>query len=151
VVITSVGRGRRWLERSGSCDAFDTRWLRFGVQIYFIVVAALLAGLTAAGLMPPALLLTFTFAAGAGQAMLSPTWRVPITELVPRNEFAAAQGSTWSSQQLPLDADGYGLLFAALRLGAVIASARRRAKGEKQGAYGGDDQHREMITNGMVD
>jgi hypothetical protein len=30
-------------------------------------------------------------------------------------------------------------------------SARRRAKGEKQGDYGGDDQHRELITNGMVD
>jgi Transmembrane secretion effector len=71
-------------------DAFDRRWLMFGVQIYFIVVAALLAGLTAAGLMPPALLLTFTFAVGAGQAMLSPTWQALITELVPRNEFAAA-------------------------------------------------------------
>jgi hypothetical protein len=56
-----------------------------------------------------------------------------------------------SSQQLPLDADGYGLLFAALGLRVVIASARRRAKGEKQGDYGGEDQHSEMITNGMVD
>jgi MFS family permease len=71
-------------------DAFDRRWLMFGVQIYFIVVAALLAGLTAAGLMPPALLLTFTFAVGAGQAMLSPTWQALITELVPRTELAAA-------------------------------------------------------------
>jgi MFS family permease len=71
-------------------DAFDRRWLMFGVQTYFIVVAALLAGLTAAGLMPPALLLTFTFAVGAGQAMLSPTWQALITELVRRNEFAAA-------------------------------------------------------------
>ena len=71
-------------------DAFDRRWLMFCVQIYFIVVAALLAGLTTAGLMPPALLLTFTFAVGAGQAMLSPTWQALITELVPRNEFAAA-------------------------------------------------------------
>jgi MFS family permease len=71
-------------------DAFDRRWLMFGVQIYFIVIAALLAGLTTAGLMPPALLLTFTFAVGAGQAMLSPTWQALITELVPRNEFAAA-------------------------------------------------------------
>jgi MFS family permease len=71
-------------------DAFDRRWIMFGVQIYFIVVAALLAGLTAARLMPPALLLTFTFAVGAGQAMLSPTWQALITELVPRNEFAAA-------------------------------------------------------------
>src|SRR3712207_2521813 len=40
--------------------------------------------------MPPALLLTFTFAIGAGQAVLSPTWQALITELVPRTELAAA-------------------------------------------------------------
>jgi MFS family permease len=71
-------------------DAFDRRLLLFGVQTYFIVVAVLLAVLTAAGMMPPALLLTFTFAIGAGQAMLSPTWQSLITELVPRTELAAA-------------------------------------------------------------
>jgi MFS family permease len=71
-------------------DAFDRRWLLFGVQTYFVVVAVLLAVLTAAGMMPPALLLTFTFAIGAGQAMLQPTWQSLITELVPRPELAAA-------------------------------------------------------------
>jgi MFS family permease len=71
-------------------DAFDRRWLMFGVQVYFLVTAALLAVLTAAGMMPPALLLAFTFAIGAGQALLSPTWQAMITELVPRNELAAA-------------------------------------------------------------
>ena len=71
-------------------DAFDRRWLMFGVQTYFVAVALLLAVLTAAGLMPPALLLAFTFAVGAGHAMLSPSWQALITELVPRNEVAAA-------------------------------------------------------------
>jgi MFS family permease len=71
-------------------DAFDRRWLMFGVQMYFIAVSALLAVLTLAGMMPPALLLTFTFAVGAGQAMLSPTWQSLITELVPRHELTAA-------------------------------------------------------------
>ncbi len=71
-------------------DAFDRRWLMFGVQAYFVVVAALLTVLTAAGMMPPALLLTFTFAVGAGGAMLMPAWQSLITELVPRNELAAA-------------------------------------------------------------
>jgi MFS family permease len=71
-------------------DAFDRRWLMFCVQTYFIVVAVLLAVLTAAGMMPPALLLTFTFAIGAGQAMLTTTWQALISELVPRNELAAA-------------------------------------------------------------
>lgn len=71
-------------------DAFDRRWMMFVIQIYFITVSALLAALTALGMMPPALLLMFTFAVGAGQAMLSPTWQAMITELVPRSEFAAA-------------------------------------------------------------
>ena len=71
-------------------DAFDRRWLMFGVQTYFVVVAVLLAALTAAGLMPPALLLSFTFAVGAGAAMLNPAWQSLITELVPRHELAAA-------------------------------------------------------------
>ena len=71
-------------------DAFDRRWLMFGVQVYFVVTAVLLAVLTAAGMMPPALLLAFTFAIGAGMAVLSPTWQAMITELVPRTELAAA-------------------------------------------------------------
>jgi len=71
-------------------DAFDRRWMMFVIEVYFITVSTLLAVLTALGMMPPALLLTFTFAVGAGQAMLSPTWQAMITELVPRSEFAAA-------------------------------------------------------------
>ncbi|MET1006304.1 MAG: MFS transporter, partial [Propionibacteriaceae bacterium] len=71
-------------------DAFDRRLLMLGVQTYFIVVAVLLTVLTAAQMMPPALLLTFTFAVGAGQAMMQPAWQSLITELVPRNELAAA-------------------------------------------------------------
>jgi MFS family permease len=48
-------------------DAFDRRWMMFVIQVYFITVSALLAVLTALGRMPPALLLTFTFA-GRGRA-----------------------------------------------------------------------------------
>ncbi len=71
-------------------DAFDRRWLMFGVQVYFVTAAVVLAVLTAVDLMPPALLLAFTFAIGAGQAVLSPTWQSMITELVLRKELAAA-------------------------------------------------------------
>ncbi|HWH99531.1 MAG TPA: MFS transporter [Propionibacteriaceae bacterium] len=71
-------------------DAFDRRWLLFVIQVYGIIVAVLLAVLTALGMMPPALLLIFTFAVGAAQAMTSPTWQAMITELVPPSEFAAA-------------------------------------------------------------
>ena len=71
-------------------DAFDRRLMMLAVQAYVVVVALLLAVLTAAHLMPAALLLAFVFAAGAGLAMLSPTWQSLITELVPRSELAAA-------------------------------------------------------------
>ena len=71
-------------------DAFDRRWLLFGVQVYFIAAALLLAVLTGAGSMSPALLLAFTFAIGAGQAVMQPTWQALIAELVPRSDLAAA-------------------------------------------------------------
>ena len=71
-------------------DAFDRRLLLLVVQLYGVAVAALLAVLTALDMMPPTLLLAFTFAVGAGLAMTSPTWQALITELVPRGEFAAA-------------------------------------------------------------
>jgi len=71
-------------------DSFDRRWLMIGVQIYFVTVAILLTVLTAIGLMPPALMLAFTFAVGVGTAMLSPTWQAMITEQVPRTHIPAA-------------------------------------------------------------
>ena len=71
-------------------DAFDRRLMMLAVQSYVAVVAVLLAVLTALGLMPPALLLGFVFAAGAGMAMNAPAWQSLITELVPRGELAAA-------------------------------------------------------------
>ena len=71
-------------------DAFDRRWLLLGVQVHLFVVAIALAVLTALDLMPPALLLAFTFALGAGLAVQIPTWQPLITELVPRAEIPAA-------------------------------------------------------------
>src|SRR5215207_8884466 len=50
-------------------DSFDRRWLLFTVQVYFVVVAIMLAVLTAVDRMPPALLLAFTFAMGVGVAV----------------------------------------------------------------------------------
>lgn len=71
-------------------DAFDRRRMLLWVQVYFLVVAGLLAGLTAAGNMPPLLLLAFTFAIGLGNAVMVSTWQPLITELVPRSHLAAA-------------------------------------------------------------
>lgn len=71
-------------------DAFDRRWLLFGVQIHLVLVALALAVLTWLDLMPPTLLLAFTFAFGAGMAVMIPTWQPLITELVPREQIPAA-------------------------------------------------------------
>jgi MFS family permease len=71
-------------------DAFDRRRLLLWVQLYFLVVAGLLAALTAIGRMPPLLLLAFTFAIGLGNAVMVSTWQPLITDLVPRSQLAAA-------------------------------------------------------------
>lgn len=71
-------------------DTFDRRWLLLTVQGYLFVIGILLAILTALGQMPPALLLLFTFALGAGGAVQLPTWQSMLPELVPRNQLRAA-------------------------------------------------------------
>jgi len=71
-------------------DSFDRRWLLFTVQVYFFTVGALLTVLTAVGLMPPALLLAFTFAIAIAAAVQLPTWQAMIPELVPRSQLRAA-------------------------------------------------------------
>src|SRR5438128_10612992 len=71
-------------------DSFDRRWLLFTVQAYFFIVGILLALLTAAGQMSPALLLAFTFALGAGVAVQQPGWAATIPDLVPRAQLRAA-------------------------------------------------------------
>ena len=71
-------------------DSFDRRWLLFTVQVYFFVTGVVLAGLTAAGYLPPALLLTFVVVIGAGMAVQLPTWQSTVPELVPRAEIRAA-------------------------------------------------------------
>ena len=71
-------------------DSFDRRWLLISVQAYLFVVGILLAVLTAAGQMPPALLLAFTFALGAGGAVQLTAWQATMPELVPRTQLRAA-------------------------------------------------------------
>jgi MFS family permease len=71
-------------------DSFDRRWLLITVQGYLFVVAVLLVVLTTAGQMPPALLLVFTLALGAGAAVQIPAWQAMMPELVPRMQLRAA-------------------------------------------------------------
>src|SRR3954447_10941635 len=71
-------------------DSFDRRWLLFTVQVYFLVVGVLLLALTLAGLMPPSLLLVFTFLLGVGAAVQLPAWQASTPELVPRPQIRSA-------------------------------------------------------------
>jgi MFS family permease len=71
-------------------DSFDRRHLLIATQIYTLVVGVILTVLTAVGQMPPSLLLTLTFALGAGQALTLPAWQALIPELVPRDDLPAA-------------------------------------------------------------
>src|SRR3954471_13905913 len=71
-------------------DSFDRRWLLFTVQVYFLLVGVLLLVLTLAGLMPPTLLLVFTFLLGVGGAVQLPAMQASTPELVPRSQIRSA-------------------------------------------------------------
>jgi MFS family permease len=71
-------------------DSFDRRRLLIGVQAFQVVVALALTLVTAAGAMTPPLLLSLTFALGAGSAVQAPAYQAVIPELVPRPMIPAA-------------------------------------------------------------
>lgn len=71
-------------------DSFDKRWLLFAVQVYFLIAGVTLLSLTLAGLMPPSLLLVFTFLLGVGAAVQLPAWQASTPELVPRAQIRSA-------------------------------------------------------------
>jgi MFS family permease len=67
-------------------DIMDRRRLLIGVQLFQLVVGSGLSVLTAMGLMPPALLLIFTFLLGSCLALTLPAYQVVVQELVPREQ-----------------------------------------------------------------
>ncbi|NMO55212.1 MFS transporter [Actinoplanes sp. TBRC 11911] len=71
-------------------DVLDRRLLLLAVQIGLFSTGAALSVLTWLGLMPPGLLLFFTFLLGVGQALTLPTWQAVIPEVVPREELPTA-------------------------------------------------------------
>ncbi|MGV9212336.1 MFS transporter [Micromonospora sp. RB23] len=71
-------------------DSFDRRHLLIAVQLFLVAVAVALALLTLTDRMPPALLLTLTFAFGVGQALTLPAWSAVIPELVPQEQLRSA-------------------------------------------------------------
>jgi MFS family permease len=71
-------------------DIVDRRKLILFTEVWMALVAIVLAGVTLAGLLSPALLLVLTFTLSAGDAMESPAWRAVLPELVSREDLAAA-------------------------------------------------------------
>jgi MFS family permease len=71
-------------------DIVDRRKLILFTEAWMVAMAALLAVLTFSGGMTPWLLLVFTFAISAGDALETPTWRAILPELVRRADLAAA-------------------------------------------------------------
>lgn len=104
-------------------DAFDRRHLLIVVQVYLAGVGLLLTVLTVAGRMPPALLLTLTFAIGVGQALTLPCWAAIIPELVPRNQLqsASALGSISVNAARSIGPAIAGLLIARSGVAPVFA------------------------------
>jgi MFS family permease len=70
-------------------DIMDRRRLLVAVQLFQLAVGAGLSVLTALDLMPPALLLTFTFLLGSCLAATLPAYQVVVQELVPRDQVRA--------------------------------------------------------------
>src|SRR3954463_10238117 len=89
-VATVVRVLRLALPAGALADVLDRRLLLLGVQVALFGIAALLTALTWLDLMPPGLLLAFTFLLGVGQALTLPTWQAVIPEVVSRDELPAA-------------------------------------------------------------
>ncbi|TDC72861.1 MFS transporter [Micromonospora sp. KC606] len=104
-------------------DTFDRRRLLIAVQGFLAAVGVLLTALTAADRMPPALLLTLTFALGAGQALTLPAWQALIPELVPRDQLvsAAALGSISVNLARSVGPAVAGVLVAQAGVAVVFA------------------------------
>jgi MFS family permease len=71
-------------------DILDRRKLIIAFQAGLAATGALLATLTFAGHMSPALLLMFTFVIGSGSVFITPAYQSLVPELVPREDVPSA-------------------------------------------------------------
>ena len=103
-------------------DRFDRRRLLLAVQLSLFVTGIVLTVLTAMDLMPPPLLLVFTFLLGVGQALTLPSWQAIIPEVVPRDELpsASALGAVNTNLARSAGPAVAGLLVAQIGSAAVF-------------------------------
>jgi MFS family permease len=71
-------------------DRFDRRKILIASQSVLVVVAAVLAALTAFDVVTPAVILIASAAMGIGSALTTPAWQTLVPELVPRSEMPEA-------------------------------------------------------------
>lgn len=71
-------------------DILDRRRLLFATQLALMLLSVLLAGLTWAGVMTPALIILLTLTAGIGTVLSNPAWQTVVPQLVPREDLRAA-------------------------------------------------------------
>jgi MFS family permease len=104
-------------------DMFDRRRLLIAVNAFMAATGIVLAVLTFAGQMPPALLLTFTFVIGSGSVISTPAYQSLIPDLVPRSELQAAStlGSISVNLARAIGPAIAGLLIARIGVGAVFS------------------------------
>ncbi len=103
-------------------DIADRRKLILFTEIWMLAVALVLAVMTIAGMMTPALLLILTFALSAGDAFETPTWRAVLPELVHKDDLPAASalnGIEFNLARAVGPALG-GLLIAIAGIGATF-------------------------------
>jgi MFS family permease len=104
-------------------DTLDRRRLLVAVQAGMVVATSLLAALTIAGDMTPALLLIFTFVIGCGSVLVIPAYQSLVPELVPRDQIpAAAQLSSINVNLARAIGPAIaGILIASIGVGGVFA------------------------------
>jgi MFS family permease len=104
-------------------DILDRRRLLIAVQVFQVAVGAGLTLLTALDLMPPALLLVFTFLLGSGIALTLPAYQAFVQELVPRElvRATAALGGVAVNGARAVGPALAGLLIAEAGPAAVFA------------------------------
>ncbi len=71
-------------------DTVDRRRFLIATQVWTMVVAAALAGLTYAGMINATGLIALTFAIGMGSAMYQPAWGATVPEVLPRQDLVQA-------------------------------------------------------------
>jgi MFS family permease len=104
-------------------DTFDRRRLLMAIQAFLVITGAALAGLTFAGQMPPALLLTFTFLIGCGSVVVLPAYQALVPDLVPRAQLHSASALSSISINIARAAGPAiaGVVIAQAGVGAVFA------------------------------